>query len=211
MSIKTIIWDYNGTIIDDVGLCLKIENYMLEERHMKHDWTLEQYRNLFGFPVKNYYKKIGYTFEKESYEDISVEFNELYDQYFDTLTLCEGFEEKIQEAIHQDWQNVIISASREDKLKAQCRMLGIDSYFTEIMGTSNLLAGSKVDMAKKWMKNSLIQSDDCIYIGDTDHDAETAVAIGVSKCILVASGHQSRSVLEKTGQTVVNSLKEVVL
>ncbi|MBR3202365.1 MAG: hypothetical protein IKF60_02130, partial [Solobacterium sp.] len=79
---KTIIWDYNGTIIDDVHLCLEVETFMLKERGMFSNYSLEDYRDLFCFPVIDYYKKLGYTFEKESYEQISVEFNTLYDYGF---------------------------------------------------------------------------------------------------------------------------------
>ena len=33
---KTIIWDYNGTIIDDVELCLNVEQFMLKELSLIH-------------------------------------------------------------------------------------------------------------------------------------------------------------------------------
>ena len=79
---KTIIWDFNGTIVDDVQGCLDIENDMLKKRRMKGNYTLEHYRNLFCFPVIDYYKKIGYTFEKETYEDVSIEFNDAYNALF---------------------------------------------------------------------------------------------------------------------------------
>ena len=71
MSVKLVVWDFNGTIVNDVELCYEIETKMLQERHMQ-TYTLEQYRDTFCFPVIEYYYKMGYTFEEESYEDISV-------------------------------------------------------------------------------------------------------------------------------------------
>ncbi len=208
---KTVIWDYNGTIIDDLELCLNIENEMLEERNMRAGYTKEEYRNLFCFPVIEYYYKLGYTFENETYEDISVIFNKRYDEGFPNCKLIEGSLEKLQESYAKGNRNVILSAARHDKLIEQTDALDIGKYFEERMGIDNLLAGSKVDMAKRWMKERDINPDDCIYIGDTEHDKETADAIGITDCFLVACGHQSYEVLSRTGAKVVRSMKEVLL
>ena len=138
MSVKLVVWDFNGTIVDDVELCYEIETKMLQERHMQ-TYTLEQYRDTFCFPVIEYYYKMGYTFEEESYEDISVEFNQLYDEGFPSLKVMDDFIETIESFQENGMENVIISASRQDKLLEQCQQLGISSYFTKILGTDNLL------------------------------------------------------------------------
>ncbi|WP_105303958.1 HAD family hydrolase [Anaerolactibacter massiliensis] len=208
---KTLIWDYNGTILDDLDLCLKIENEMLMERHMKAGYTREQYRSLFCFPVIEYYYKLGYTFEHESYEQISVEFNERYDEGFSSCRLTDGFLEKIAEAEEKGYQNVILSACQEEKLLKQTEQLGIAGYFRERMGMDNMLAESKVEMAKHWMIRSGVNPDECMYIGDTLHDMETAKAIGIRNYVLVACGHQSYEVLRNASDHAVHNLREVVL
>ena len=103
---KTIIWDYNGTIIDDVKLCLDVEKFMLKEWEMFSEYTIDDYKDLFCFPVIDYYRKLGYTFERESYEEVSVEFNSLYDLGFNTCTLVDGVMEKIQESASLGYRNV---------------------------------------------------------------------------------------------------------
>ena len=208
---KTLIWDFNGTIIDDTQLCLDIERQMLQERGLRSDFTVEEYKELFCFPVIDYYYKIGYTFENETYEEVSVEFNDLYDRGFHTVPLVEGFEEKIQEAVAKGYKNVILSASRHDALVDQCRKLHIDHYFLEILGIDNSLAHSKIDMAKQWMIRSGVSPTDCLYIGDTIHDMETAQALSIDNYILAACGHQSYQVLKEKTDRVVHSLKEVRL
>lgn len=208
---KTVIWDFNGTILNDLQLCIDVENQMLAKRGLKADYTPEEYRELFCFPVIEYYYKIGYTFENETYEDISVEFSDLYDSGFDSCTLVEGFEDKIRESIEKGYRNVILSASRHEALLNQCHQLHIAHYFDEILGMDNALAASKVDMAKRWMESSDVSPGECIYIGDTDHDYETAEALGIENCVLAACGHQSYDVLKRKTDNVVHSLKEVIL
>ena len=54
MNYKHIIWDYNGTLLNDVKLCVTIINEMLKARNLPV-MSIERYRKLFDFPVKDYY------------------------------------------------------------------------------------------------------------------------------------------------------------
>lgn len=207
---KTILWDYNGTILDDVKLSYDIEQKMLIKRGM-HTFTLQEYKDMFCFPVIDYYYKMGYTFERETYDDISVEFHDAYEKGFDTCTLSDGFLTIIESSVKKGYRNVIISAANKFKLQEQCEKLCIKQYFDDILGTDDILGGSKIDLAKDYMKQSHTNPLECLFIGDTLHDAETAEAIHVENIILTSSGHQSRKVLEEGGYTVVDSLKEISL
>ena len=206
---KTILWDYNGTIINDMELCLNVEKFMLRERGMFAEYTMEDYRDLFCFPVKDYYLKIGYTFENETYEEVSVEFNRLYDMGFNTCTLIDGVLEKIRESASYGYRNVILSACEHTKLQIQTDALGVSQYFADRLGIDNDLAGSKIEMAREWMKKSGTDPDECMFIGDTIHDMETSLAIGVKNYTLVACGHQSYNVLKKETDRVVSAMREV--
>lgn len=208
---KTIIWDFNGTIVDDTHLCLEIENKMLADRNMKGGYTLEEYRNLFCFPVIDYYRLLGYTFEKESYEDLSVVFNDLYNQGFPNLKLVPGVKEKLEEACEKGYQNVILSATRQSSLELEVQILGIENYFSELIGINDDLAFSKLEHAQKWFLQADIHPEECIYIGDTLHDLECANALGIANCKLVACGHQSYEVLKRNWNQVYHDLSEVVL
>ena len=209
---KTLIWDFNGTIIDDTRLCLDIENKMLEVRGLKGPHTLEERREAFCFPVIHYYEHLGYTFQNETFEEVANEFNDTYFSRYKECELMDGFMDLLKRSKDLGYHSVIVSASKQETLQAQCKALGIESYFDEILGLQDGLAASKVVMAKNWMEQASIDPKDCMYIGDTNHDQETAEAIGISNYYLVACGHQSYDVLKKTGaKHVVKQLKEVIL
>ncbi|MEE1333192.1 MAG: HAD hydrolase-like protein, partial [Erysipelotrichaceae bacterium] len=84
-------------------------------------------------------------------------------------------------------------------------------YFSYLLGTDNLYGGSKIDMAIAFMQKQKIDPTNCRFIGDTLHDQECANAIGINDVVLVAQGHQSRSVLESGCDHVADSLMEVEL
>ena len=59
-----VFWDWNGTLLDDVDVCIEAMNRLLERRGMDLI-SIERYRDIFDFPVKNYYEKLGFDFDNE--------------------------------------------------------------------------------------------------------------------------------------------------
>jgi phosphoglycolate phosphatase len=208
---KTIIWDYNGTILNDVGISVKIENEMLERRGLKHDYSLEDYKSLFDTPMEDYYRKIGYTFENETFHDVGVEFYSLYEKYFDECSLNDGVLNKLLETNERGYINIVLSSCEDTKLHAQCKQLNIDQYFMDIMGVDNLVSGSKVENGRQWMIDHDTKADECVFIGDTNADYNTAIALGIKNIYLVSTGHQSYERLIKLHDHVVHTVKEIKL
>lgn len=206
--IKTILFDWNGTLLDDVCINMEATNFMLEKRGLKKMSSLEEYRNLFEFPVVNYYHKLNFDFEKESFEELSAEFMDEYDRRFATCTLMDGAKELLQMLHHKKITCNILSASKQENLLRQIKTLNCETLFDEVIGISNIYAASKIETAQNWIKNSQKNPAEILMIGDSMHDFEVANAIGVQS-ILVACGHQSKEKLEKAGVPVFENLKEV--
>ena len=126
---KTIIWDYNGTILNDVSIAVKIENEMLLRRGLKADYTLDDYKSLFSVPMEDYYRKIGYTFKNESFHDAGVEFYGLYEKYFSECTLNKGVLDKLQEAKEKGYQNIILSSQIGQRMNSVCAATSFPQSF----------------------------------------------------------------------------------
>jgi len=203
-----ILWDFNGTIIDDVDICLKAENTLFAKYQMDINVSRQQYLELFEFPVINYYKKIGFDFNKVDFKTVSKEFMELYLSYQDEYRLNQGVLKKLKESKNAGNTNVIISASEQQILNEQCKKLDISKYFDEICGLDNVEAHSKLDMAKSWLEKHNYHRDNILFIGDSVHDFEVANSLNVN-CYLVASGHQSKQKLLAATNNVVDSITEV--
>ena len=84
---NTIIWDWNGTLLDDVGICLQSINSMLKERKID-ELSRHKYKRVFTFPVIDYYRKVGFDFNQENWEKVAMEF---MDRYFAKLPCCPLF------------------------------------------------------------------------------------------------------------------------
>ena len=203
-----IIWDFNGTIYNDVDACIKSANRLLGAYDLPLVTTVEQYRSLFGFPIQDYYARMGFDFEKTPYSVLAPEWMNYYFEYSADSTVYPDVLE-VLDAIHQKGiEQWILSATEVNMLRGQLEGLGILSRFNGILGLDNIHARSKKEIGVAWKKAN---PDICaLMIGDTDHDAEVAAAMGVD-CVLVATGHQNRERLEKCNCiAVVDTVKDVL-
>ena len=78
MNYTHIFWDFNGTILDDVQTGIDCVNTLLEKRGLPIIPNKEYYKEVFGFPIVDYYKRLGFDFDKESYHGVAVEWVDLY-------------------------------------------------------------------------------------------------------------------------------------
>ena len=114
-----------------------------------------------------------------------------------------GVAEAVRRFHDAGFKQVIISASQVDQLRAQVKHFAeLDGMFDEVLGLDNQLAVSKVHLAQEFLARTGLKAEDCVFIGDTTHDAETAAGIGC-RCYLVAGGHQEESVLHTAENAVV--------
>jgi len=205
---KHIIWDWNGTLINDIWLVVEIMNKMLKKRNMP-GIDSKKYREIFDFPVIDYYAKLGFNFSKESFEELTVEFISEYYTRFNECKLFNEVEEVLKKIRDMGIPQSILSASKEDVLIEKIKYYGIDKYFCRIMGLENHYAESKVERGKKWIDELNLNPQDVLLMGDTAHDYDVSKHIGCD-CLLVANGHYSYERLAKLGVDVIGTLKEMI-
>lgn len=207
MHYTHVLWDFNGTILDDVAAGIQSENVLLARRHMPLIQSVEQYRDLFCFPIVAYYKKLGHDFTRESYDDLAVEWVEQYRKFSIASKPYEAVEDALNRLQREGAIQVILSATERNMLCEQLEQLGLLGYFHEVLGLDNIHAYSKLEIAREWARR--VHPPAAVLLGDTTHDFEVARAIGAD-CLLIADGHQSRAILESTGAPVYDTLRSLL-
>lgn len=202
-----IIWDWNGTLLDDLHLCLKIINNLISKNHLP-PVSLANYLDIFGFPVRDYYQNIGFDFEKEPFEVISTEFITAYEKGRPDCLLMPGTLETLELLTSIGYTHSILSASKQSYLNKAVLDYGIEDYFISINGLDNHHAAGKFDLAKEFMTAQYLNPSSVLLVGDTLHDAEIAVSLGVD-CWLISNGHQSHQRLESAGVPILTSLSNL--
>jgi len=204
---KAIIWDWNGTLLDDIELCINSMNILLSERKLKV-LDKKSYREIFTFPVKEYYKKAGFDFENEPFEVPAMQFIDLYYNNLDTANLFSEVKAALQHFVEKGYNQSILSAMEHEQLLLSLKGKGIIHFFENITGIENHYAHSKVEIGRDLLKKIPFSNPEIVMVGDTLHDLEVADKLGID-CILIANGHQSKERLLGNNTIVINNLKEI--
>lgn len=206
--IKNIFFDFNGTLLNDVNLCINIEQKLCRIYSIK-EVDKDVYLNNFCFPVINFYKCIGFDFEKIDYNILSKQFMaEFYDRFDKETSLFEGVTYFLKKLKYEGYKLFVISATKQDDLENQIKDKGIHMFFDDLIGSKNVLAHGKIDYAKEFIKSKNIDPKESVFIGDTIHDFEVGEALNMN-VLLVTFGHNSRKLLENTGCKLCSSFEEV--
>ena len=67
---KHIIWDFNGTLLNDAQLSVDLDNDVFDQIGVPRI-TLADYRNNMTMPVRDFYPRVGVDYAKHSYEEIA--------------------------------------------------------------------------------------------------------------------------------------------
>ena len=201
----TIIWDWNGTLLDDLDLSIKAVNVLLRERDLPI-LTLDRYKDIFGFPVINYYEKAGFDFSKEPFEIPARQYVKLYASGESDLKLFPDVVDTLSFFKDNNYRQIVLSAMKEDNLRKMISNAGISHFFDGIFGIKDNYAREKVSIGKQVIENLNLNPEKCLMIGDTLHDAEVAEQCGFD-CILYSGGHVAKQRLETTGFKIIDQHK----
>lgn len=201
-----IIWDFNGTILDDLDACIDSVNILLENHGLPRLPDADAYKRAFGFPVRDYYERIGFDFSKTPYDALAVEWVNLYLEHTKEPRLTDGVDKILEYNRALGVEQLVLSACEIEMLTFQLEQLGVKRFFTEIIGLSNIHAAGKGDLAREWKRRN--PDAKILYIGDTVHDFEVASIMGAD-CALYAGGHHDRERLEACGVMVFDNFSEL--
>lgn len=208
LGYEVILWDWNGTLLDDAEFGRGIINDMLHARGLPTK-SRDEYARLFDFPVIRFYERVGFDFEKEPFEITSQEFIDNYYRDVKECGLQSGSREVLAQLQAQGTRQLVLSASRQDHLEMQVKHYQLDEFFDDLLGIDSVHAPGKSGRGIEWIKSAGLDPARVLLIGDTVHDAEVAAEMGID-CWLVYGGHNPEDRLRATGRPCFHDMAAVM-
>ncbi len=204
---QSVIWDWNGTLLNDIDLSLISINQLLQKRHLK---LLDKgtYKEVFTFPVKEYYAAVGFDFSKEDFAIPAREYIDFFNSRVSDCSLHEKAVEVLDYFQQKGARQFVLSAMQQDKLEQSLKQQGILGFFDSIAGLNDHYATSKVERGVQLIADFDIEKENSLMVGDTIHDFEVAKKLGIN-CVLIPNGHQSEARLRTTGAKVIPNLAKL--
>lgn len=202
-----VIWDWNGTLLDDIEASLASVNDMLSMRGMPHINNV-YYKECIGVPIIKFYEKV-FDMGKEDYSLIIKQYNEGYLRHLVDCGLTDGAREALEFFKSSGAKQVIVSSSNNAQLCRNAEKYGVIGYFDELLGASDYYAGSKIERAAEYLKKSGAEKGRVLVVGDLEHDAEMAAELGAD-CVLLTSGHEHPDRLKRANMPLIDNLFELI-
>ncbi len=201
MEPELVLWDWNGTLLDDVDLCVAALNRLLAAHGYPQRYDHAGYKAIFGFPIEDYYRRAGFDLAKHPFPLLAERYMADYIPASAACPLAAGAENALAALQKAGVRQVVLSASPLSTLQMQAAQRGVAGYFDRLLGLDDIYAKSKVALGLAYLKENGFDPARAVMVGDTVHDLEVARAMGVG-CVLVACGHQPEGVLRAAGVPV---------
>ncbi|MEN6370312.1 MAG: HAD family hydrolase [Thermotogota bacterium] len=204
---QSVIWDFNGTLVDDCALAVEAINVQLARRRLA-PLSLDEYRQVFGFPLADYHRKLGFDLSVETMAGLADEFHDVYLAGAPACGLHAGVRAVLERLETAGVRQFVLSAMEETTLREALRRLDIGGHFEAIYGLDHRMADSKIVRGRELLGRFRLSASETLLIGDTDHDVDVARDLGVS-AVLVARGHQSGNRLRTLGVPVYETFADL--
>ena len=161
-GIRHVIWDWNGTLFDDVDAALLSINTMLGERGLPL-LGRQSYREVFGFPVIDCYRVLGFEFDTDrEWDAIANEFHGHYNRIAEESLLTEGARDVLDSLVGRGIAMSVLSASESNTLSGLLKRYGLGDYFEHVFGLDNLYGSSKMDLGQQLMEQLDVAQDEVL-------------------------------------------------
>jgi phosphoglycolate phosphatase len=202
-----VIWDWNGTLLDDCDVVVRVMNNLLAARSLP-PLAIDRYRRIFDFPVRNYYEALGFDLVAEPFPDLAVEWAAAYGAHWRSGALRSSAMQVLGRFAAAGITQSVLSAAEQSLLDEQVAHFGVDSLVDALVGIDDHHAESKLEHGRRWLAGAAVDPSRTVLIGDTTHDYEVGRELGVG-VILLTDGHHARERLEPLGVPLIDSLSSL--
>jgi phosphoglycolate phosphatase-like HAD superfamily hydrolase len=203
-----LVWDWNGTLLDDLTLVVAATNVSLTAIGGP-SITADDHRRDFRRPVADYY---GHVLGRSVSQDEFIQLDRIYhDFYRDGLIDCALAADA--EAAMGAWPGTqsLLSMWFHEELVPEVTRRGLHGLFERIEGLRAGVVGGghKADHLVGHLDALGVAGGDVVLIGDSIDDAHAAAAAGAA-CVLYGGGFTHPDRLTEAGVPVATTLVEAV-
>lgn len=207
-GVEHVVWDWNGTLLDDLDHCVRVINGMLAEHELGRI-DRDQYRAVFEFPVRRYYERLGFDLSGERFELLARRFIDAYDRDAEACSLHDGVPSVLGSLAARGTTSSILTAARTASVESMLVHHRIAGCFSAVAGLDDHYAAGKIERGRSWLRESGLDAERLLLVGDTVHDHEVGDALGV-RVVLVAAGHHAADRLAVLGCPVLERIEALL-
>jgi phosphoglycolate phosphatase-like HAD superfamily hydrolase len=210
-----VIWDWNGTLLDDIHVVIDAVNETVAPFGVP-TLTVEDHARLFTRPVSVFYERmLGRSITRTEWRQLDDTFHEAYARRMVEAELSVGAHQILGDLAERGKSQSLLSMAPHDHVVERAATFGVDRYMIRIDGLRDGSGALKESSMSAHLSALLAHPtapddpDAYIIIGDSLDDAKAARANRVP-AVMFASGSHHRADLVATGFPVADTLHDAV-
>ncbi|MGI3164397.1 HAD family hydrolase [Pseudooceanicola sp. 200-1SW] len=200
-----VIWDWNGTLLDDFEITAEVSAEMIRTAG-RPDVTHDDIRDHHTRPFSHFFHAlVGREPTEQEMAANMARYSQVYDPIKHQLPLAADALHALELLKESGAGQSVLSMAPQDELRALVSHNGIADYFRAIDGAETLGQDRKRASLERHMGRLGLMPARTVLIGDTVDDFDAASALGI-RAVLVTTGMHSARRLAATGSDVADTL-----
>jgi HAD superfamily hydrolase (TIGR01549 family) len=199
--IRNIIFDWSGTLVDDLPAVWKATNFVLAKAD-RPEMSLEEFRAEFSLPFVDFYDRHTPDVPLPQLEDW---FHNHYREIQDSVSELPHARAFLEFCRTKKLRMFVLSTIQHDHFLVQCRVTGFDAF----LGRSYTGVPDKREKIHEILAENHLKPDETLFIGDMQHDIETAKHGGIHSCAVLTGYNTLEQLREAKPDLIVEHLGEL--
>ena len=207
MKRSHLVWDWNGTLLDDLAIVVEAVNASIGLFGL-NPITADDYRDHYTRPVRHFYDRLfGRIIEDHEWLRLNTTFHEVYFDLAADVDLAPGAREAVELLETSGWTQSLLSMSPQDWLDGIIDRLGLRERFEIVDGLSGPTGGLKAAHLEEHLRVLDIEGEGVVVVGDTPDDVAAARHVG-ARAVLFHGGSHHLEMLESEGVPVAETIAD---
>ena len=199
--IRNIIFDWSGTLVDDLPAVWKATNYVLAQAE-RAEMTLEQFRAEFCLPFTIFYDR---HVPHIALPQLETWFHSRFRQVQDSVGELPHAREFLEFCRARKLRTFLLSTVNSEHFAVQAGITGFDKFLDK----PYLDVWDKREKIHEILEENHLQPEETLFIGDMQHDIETARHGGIHSCAVLTGYNTLTQLRAAEPDLIVEHLREL--
>ena len=199
--IRNIIFDWSGTLVDDLPAVWQATNYVFKQAGVA-ELTLDQFRAEFCLPFKHFYQRYV---PHVSLPQLEEWFHSHFKEVQHLARELPHAREFLRFCRERGLRTFLLSTIHRDHFAAQSAATGFDRFLDH----PYIEVWDKRTKILELLQKHGLNPDETLFVGDMQHDMETARCGGVYSCAVLTGYNRLDQLLASRPDLIVEHLGEL--
>ncbi len=199
--IRNVIFDWSGTLVDDLPATWEATNHVFRQAGVP-ELSLDQFRAEFCLPYLQFYER---HLPHHALPELEICFHTRFLEVQDRVAPLPHARDFLEYCRRQKLRTFVLSTVRSDHFATQARAAQLEGFFEH----PYLGINDKRAKIHELLRDHALDASETVFIGDMQHDIETARHGGVFSCAVLTGYNKLQQLRASSPDLIVEHLGEL--